>query len=288
MVALAYRRPPSKTASFLAATVPASKPASSPASAAAAFRKKSPFAKIFPKAASAFAAAINTLKAPASKSPSLSLPALAPSSSPSASSSPNPSPPPASTATAPPTSSPPSTPDSHGLVCHLSSLFSFNLLVSSFPFLPAHPYSSTFTSTKFAYDAAGNMTQDGKGTGYSYSFDGENRLGKATGMTGGPYCYVYDGNGLRVAKKSGANSDCSGGTVARLYWRSIAGDAMAETDGSGNTTNAAYSEYVFFAGRRVASRNGSGGIFYWFADHLGSTRTITTGSGTGQTPGQLC
>src|SRR6266851_6333940 len=109
MVALACRRPPSKTASFLAATVPASKPASSPASAAAAFRKKSPSAKIFPRAASAFAAAINTPKAPASKSPSLSLPAPAPSSSPSASSFPNPSPPPASTATAPPTSSPPST-----------------------------------------------------------------------------------------------------------------------------------------------------------------------------------
>jgi RHS repeat-associated protein len=113
-------------------------------------------------------------------------------------------------------------------------------------------------------------------------------LSKLTGMTGGPYCYVYDGNGLRVAKKSGANSDCSGGTVVKLYWRSISGDALAETDGTGSVSNAAYNEYVFFAGRRVASRNGSGGIFYWFADQLGSTRTITTGSGTGQTPGQLC
>lgn len=144
------------------------------------------------------------------------------------------------------------------------------------------------SSTTFAYDAAGNMTQDGKTTGYSYSFDAENGLAQATGMTGGPYCYVYDGNGLRVAKKSGANSDCSGGAVTKLYWRSIAGDALAETDGSGSTTNAAYNEYIFFAGRRIASRNGSGAIFYWFADHLGSTRTITTGSGTGQTPGQLC
>lgn len=144
------------------------------------------------------------------------------------------------------------------------------------------------SSTTFAYDASGNMTQDGKGTGYSYSFDAENRLTKATGMTGGPYCYVYDGFGLRVAKKSGANSDCTGGTVTKLYWRSISGDALAETDGTGSVSNAAYNEYVFFAGRRVASRNGLGAIFYWFADHLGSTRTITTGSGTGQTPGQLC
>lgn len=144
------------------------------------------------------------------------------------------------------------------------------------------------SSSTFAYDAAGNMYQDGKGTGYSYSFDAENRLVLAGGMSGGPYCYVYDGNGLRVAKKSGANADCSGGTVTKLYWRSLSGDALAETDGTGSTTNAAYNEYVFFAGRRIAQRNGPGAIFYYFADQLGSTRTITTGSGPGQTPGQLC
>lgn len=133
----------------------------------------------------------------------------------------------------------------------------------------------------FAYDAAGNMTQDG--TGLTYTFDAENRLTLASGMSGGPYCYVYDGKGLRVAKKSSAAS-CSSGTVSRLYWRSLSGDALAETDASGNTLN----EYVFFAGRRIASRNGSGGIFYYFADQVGSARTITTGSGPGQTPGQLC
>src|SRR5712692_5620755 len=144
------------------------------------------------------------------------------------------------------------------------------------------------TDSTYAYDAAGNMTKDGSGTGYSYTFDDENHLTIATGFSGGPYCYAYDGNGLRVAKKSNSNSTCSTGTVTKLYWRSIAGDALAETDGSGSATNAAYSEYVFFGGRRIASRNGSGGIFYYFADQLGSTRTITTGSGTGQTPGQLC
>jgi RHS repeat-associated protein len=94
---------------------------------------------------------------------------------------------------------------------------------------------------------------------------------------------IYDGFGLRVAKKSSATS-CTSGTVTKLYWRSLSGDALAETDGSGTTQN----EYVFFAGRRIASRDGSGHIFYYFADQLGSTRTITTGSGPGQTPGQLC
>jgi len=144
------------------------------------------------------------------------------------------------------------------------------------------------TDSTYAYDAAGNMTKDGTGTGYSYSFDDENRLMIATGFGGGPYCYVYDGNSFRVAKKSNSDSTCTTGTVTKLYWRSIVGDALAETDSSGSTTNAAYNEYVLFGRRRIASRNGSGGIFYYFADQLGSTRTITTGSGTGQTPGQLC
>ncbi len=140
------------------------------------------------------------------------------------------------------------------------------------------------TDSTYAYDAPGNMTKDGSGTGWSYAFDAENRLTLATGPSGGPYCYVYDGLGLRVAKKSGTASDCSGGTFVKLYWRSLSGDSLAETDGSGNTQN----EYVFFAGRRIASRDGSGHIFYYFADQLGSTRTITTGSGPSQTPGQLC
>jgi RHS repeat-associated protein len=74
----------------------------------------------------------------------------------------------------------------------------------------------------------------------------------------------------------------------KLYWRSTSGDALAETDSTGSVTNLAYNEYVFFSGRRIAARNGTGSIFYYFADQLGTTRTITTGNGTGQTPGQLC
>lgn len=141
------------------------------------------------------------------------------------------------------------------------------------------------SSSAYAYDAAGNMTQDG--SGLTYTFDAENRLTLAGGMSGGPYCFVYDGNNLRVAKKSSASS-CSSGTVTKIYWRSPSGDALAETDGSGSTTNSNYNEYVFFAGRRVGSRNGAGTIFYWFADQLGTTHSITTGNGPGQTSGQLC
>jgi len=94
---------------------------------------------------------------------------------------------------------------------------------------------------------------------YTYTFDAEKRITSAAGVT-----YTYDGNGMRVKKSNGT-----------LYWRGISGDALAESDLSGNITN----EYVFFAGRRVARRDSTGNVFYYFADHLGSTRTITDSTG---------
>ena len=61
----------------------------------------------------------------------------------------------------------------------------------------------------------------------------------------------------------------------------IAGQTIAETDGTGSTTNSAYNEYVFFAGRRIAQSNpASGNVYYYFVDHLGSTRTVTNATGT--------
>lgn len=75
--------------------------------------------------------------------------------------------------------------------------------------------------------SAGNMTKDG--SGLTYTFDAENRLTLGSGMSGGPYCYVYDGNGLRVAKKSSASS-CSSGTVAKVYWRSLSGNTAGGPD----------------------------------------------------------
>jgi RHS repeat-associated protein len=141
------------------------------------------------------------------------------------------------------------------------------------------------------------MTKDGQ-SGITYTFDDRGRLYKVTGISGDPWCYVYDGNGLRVGKKSGGTGNtCSGGTVTKLYWRSISGDSLTETDGSGSVS-ANYSEYVLFAGRRIASRvtgsnSANTALFYYFADQLGSTRTITTGSGknndgSSQIAGQLC
>jgi len=111
-------------------------------------------------------------------------------------------------------------------------------------------------STGFAYDTAGNMTNDGE---YAYSYDAENRITSAASVT-----YTYDGNGLRVEKSNGT-----------LYWRTTTGDAIAETDLSGNTK----SEYVFFSDRRIAHLDSSGNVYYYFGDQLGTTRTMTTSSG---------
>jgi len=107
----------------------------------------------------------------------------------------------------------------------------------------------------FAYNAAGDVTNDGS---YSYSWDAENRLTTAAGVT-----YTYDGDGQRVKKSSGT-----------LYWRGSSGSVLAETDTSGNTTN----EYIFF-GARIARRDSSGNVYYYFGNHLGSA-AITNAAGT--------
>jgi RHS repeat-associated protein len=126
--------------------------------------------------------------------------------------------------------------------------------------------------------ASGNMTKDNRG--FTYTYDAENRLTQANGMTNGPYCYTYDAFGLRVEKAHASGGACSGTvTVDKLYWRSIWGDTIVEADGSGSTTNSAYKEYVFFAGRRIASRDGPGNIYYYYTDHLGTTRSITDSHG---------
>jgi RHS repeat-associated protein len=144
--------------------------------------------------------------------------------------------------------------------------------------------SNQFTGTGISYDADGNNTAD---TVSSYTYDAENHIITATGMSGGLYCYTYDGNGLRVAKSQAQSGyGCTDAVphapvVNMLYWRSIAGNTIAETDSTGSTSNANYHEYVFFNGRRVARSDVySSSVYYYFADHLGNTRVMTQANGT--------
>jgi hypothetical protein len=78
--------------------------------------------------------------------------------------------------------------------------------------------------------------------------------------------YTYDGDGKRVKKSSG-----------KLYWYGMGSDALLETDASGTVTD----EDVFFNGRRIARRKSpSGEINYYFADHLGTSRVVSSATGT--------
>jgi len=112
------------------------------------------------------------------------------------------------------------------------------------------------SATGYSYDNAGDMKNDGS---YTYTYDAENRITSANSVS-----YTYDGNGLRVKKSSGT-----------LYWRSISGDVLAESDLQGNITN----EYVFFAGRRIAQRTSTGSVYFYYADSVGTIHTITDGTG---------
>jgi RHS repeat-associated protein len=112
------------------------------------------------------------------------------------------------------------------------------------------------TNSGFTYDASGDLTSDGT---YTYTWDARHRLQSAGGVT-----YTYDGDGKRVMKSSGT-----------LYWNRPHGRPLAETDASGNTLN----EYIFFGGRRIARRDSSGNVYYYFSDHLGTTKTLATSAG---------
>jgi len=74
-------------------------------------------------------------------------------------------------------------------------------------------------------------------------------------------------------RKSNENLAASG----TLYWYMTPG-VVAETDLAGTLK----SEYVFFDGERVARRDGAtgtGGVFYYFSDHLKTASVITDSAG---------
>src|SRR3972149_3308241 len=84
-------------------------------------------------------------------------------------------------------------------------------------------------------------------------------------LSGGSVTYTYDGDGQRAKKSNG-----------KLYWYSISGDVLAESDSSGTIT----SEYIYFNGRRIARRDpATGNVYYYLPDHIGSARVVTNSTG---------
>jgi RHS repeat-associated protein len=72
-------------------------------------------------------------------------------------------------------------------------------------------------------------------------------------------------DGRRVKKSNG-----------RTYWfSSVTGNLLVETDGSGTVLN----QYIYFGGRRVARKDGSGDVTYYFEEPAGRTRTMTGATG---------
>jgi RHS repeat-associated protein len=115
-----------------------------------------------------------------------------------------------------------------------------------------------FTTTGFSYDASGNVLADGTNT---YAWNAESQIKTATGVS-----YTYDGDGDRVQKSNG-----------KIYWYGAGSEILDESDSSGNITD----EYIFFGGKRIAHRVVSGNAIYYYAeDFLGSSRVMTTSTGT--------
>jgi RHS repeat-associated protein len=118
----------------------------------------------------------------------------------------------------------------------------------------------------FCYDAAGNLLAQSAPPCPvpTYTYNAENQMTLTAGIT-----YTYDGDGKRVQKSSG-----------KLYWYGLGSDPLDETDAAGNTNNASFFEYVFFGGKRIARRDSTNAVSYYFADHLGTARIVASASGT--------
>jgi RHS repeat-associated protein len=114
----------------------------------------------------------------------------------------------------------------------------------------------------YAYDAAGNMTNDGS---HSYFYNSDNMI---TSADSGASTYTYDANANRVRKTTGSN------LTEYLYFGS---NVVAEKDQTG-----AWTDYVFAGGKRIVQATGStsAGSKYFHADHLGSSRMMTDSAGT--------
>ena len=131
--------------------------------------------------------------------------------------------------------------------------------------------------TNYCYDSAGNLIHSvtapancpASGT-FQYTYNAENQLTATAGLV-----YAYDGDGKRVSKAPLATPT----QPNKLYWYGGGSDALDETDGTGSTANVAFNEYIFFGGKRIARRDSSNNVSYYFADHLGTARIVTNASG---------
>jgi RHS repeat-associated protein len=120
------------------------------------------------------------------------------------------------------------------------------------------------TTTGYAYDANGNMTNDGSNT---LTYDGENHLLTSSGALGSG-TYTYDGNGLRVKKVSSSTTT--------VY--SFSGSKVIAEYVNGAVPASPTREYIYSRSALLAKIEGTATQYYQ-QDHL-STRLMTDSTGT--------
>ncbi|MCI0396212.1 MAG: RHS repeat-associated core domain-containing protein [Chloroflexi bacterium] len=132
----------------------------------------------------------------------------------------------------------------------------------------AHPNAVTHLNgvQKFWYsDANGNMTQRIDDTGdWNLGWTTENQLQSAAIMGGTTISFVYDADGMLVKRVENSNETIY---LGKLY--------QHELFGSFNQI-----KHFVFNGRIVARRVGLSVVRFFLTDHLGSTTTTVSGSGT--------
>jgi RHS repeat-associated protein len=165
------------------------------------------------------------------------------------------------------------------------------------------------TTNTYCYDANGNMTRRTIGTNiYNLSYDPENRLTQISGGGGPVFDYVYDGDGQRVMVKqtTGTQTDKTiyiGGYFEVFIKASYTAPATPPALNCGTrrciyfplgilpnnpvaaTGQVWKSYYSTGSGRamRVQDNAGGGGsgLFWLYADHLGSTTATANVNGDG-------
>jgi RHS repeat-associated protein len=125
------------------------------------------------------------------------------------------------------------------------------------------PTTNRITDAGYAYDLAGNMTNDGSNT---LTYDAENRVtNSANGGSAG--AYAFDGNSLRVQKT------VSGATTVYVF----SGSKVIAEYASGAPTSSPTREYIYSGSALLAKIEGSA-TRYYHPDHL-SNRVTTDATG---------
>ncbi len=114
----------------------------------------------------------------------------------------------------------------------------------------------------YGYDGNGNLTSL-NGVTYNH-FNIENQW---TSQTTYGVTYLYDGDGNRVKSSGGASG-------TRVYWYDDDGNVVDQTDQSGIPTL-----YFYLNGAKLAEFPSLNNFYYYYGDHLGTTRMMTDSSG---------